>query len=213
MAVCVARDDNYLLPFAFSLIPIRASAVVAAAVSRAIRLWNAGLNNVQFEFVDNCNQATFRTLTVNRPKAAGSGTLATAPFPNRGEGVGREIYVWDQALINNYQNVLTSIMSHELGHTIGLAHENCQTLNPTQPCEPITNTVLNSVMESGISNSDIETFNGPTSADISGANAFYALAAGPRSEKKIILWTATRGALITYPRLPRCRWYLGICFY
>lgn len=216
ISICVERNNNYLVPYASSPVPIRASAIVASAMVRAINFWNAGLNKrfVSFEFVENCNDAVFHTLAVDQIKSAKEPTvLATAPFPPRGEegARNRNIFVWNTAFEANFQNVLTFIMSHELGHTLGLAHEDCKSRD--QPCEVITDKVAGSVVESRISGSTTQLFNGPTPLDIAGANEYYSLAAGPNTPENIVLWPATRGPFINYPPLPKCKWFLGICYY
>ncbi|OXH38656.1 hypothetical protein J008_01846 [Cryptococcus neoformans] len=216
ISICVERNNDYLVPYASSPVPIRASAIVASAMVRAINFWNAGLNKqfVSFEFVENCNDAVFHTLAVDRTKSAREpNVLATAPFPPRGVAGARnrDIFVYNTAFQGNFQNVLTFIMSHELGHTLGLAHEDCKSTD--QPCEVITDKVAGSVVESHISGSTTELFEGPTLLDIAGANKYYSLATGPNTLEKIVLWPATRGPFISYPPLPRCKWFLGICYY
>lgn len=216
VSVCVERDDAYTALYGNPSKRFRASAIVNGATFRAINLWNKGLNSrfVSFEHVDDCRNAVFKVVAANRRKSAGSGTLATAPYPPRGETGARfrEIYVWSTSFQNNYQNVLTAIMAHELGHTIGLAHENCNSLT-NQPCEAITEETLTSIMRSTIANSSSIVFRGPTAADFTGTNLYYSLAAGAESDPIITLWPATRGAFITYPPIPKCKWFLGICYY
>lgn len=168
-----------------------------AATIVAIDRWNAGSDSryISFEHVDYCRNAVFKVVAVDRVSPSGR-ALATLPLPPRGQAGARfrEIYVWNASFKSNYQNVLTAIMSHELGHTIGLAHENCNWIN--QACEAITEETLTSVMRAKIGNSSTIQYRGPTTADLKGTNLYYSPAAGAESDPAINLWPATRGALI-----------------
>ena len=215
VSICVERNNAYQIMYGSPSIARRASQVVNGVTIRAINLWNAGLNAnyLQFEHVDDCRNAVFKVVTVDRTKPGAPKVLATAPFPPRGSDGARyrEIYVWNTVWQNNFQNVLTTILAHELGHTIGLAHENCTLIK--QACDGITAKIPGSIMNSGISPAKKNTFKGPTADDIEGTNAFYSLAAGGGSDPSIVLWPATRGALINYPPVKKCKWFLGVCYY
>ncbi|KAK1920773.1 hypothetical protein DB88DRAFT_543014 [Papiliotrema laurentii] len=216
VSVCVERNDNFVVAYGGGT--FRASWVAAQAISRAIDFWNKGLNpkHISLEFVNDCNNAVYVTQVFNNVKnAKEAGVLATTPYPPRQGQGGRDrvLKVWRPAFFNNFQNVLTFILSHELGHALGLAHDNCKALIPPQPCVQITNQVPNSVLFNTVNPATTITYAGPEPGDIAGANAFYDLPGGPGTNTKITLWPATRGAFINYPPLPKCKWILGVCYY
>lgn len=214
VSVCVERNENFIVPYGTG--DFRASWVLTQAVNRAINLWNAGLDtdHISLEFVDDCKNAVYVIQVFDRRKStAQPNSLATTPYPpRRGQGDrDRTMEVWRTSFFNNYQNVLTTIMSHELGHALGLAHDDCKSIK--QSCLEITPQVRDSILLSQVKPASNITFRGPEPGDIKGVNEFYSLAAGPGTEYGITLWEATRGPFINYPPLPKCKWIFGICYY
>lgn len=184
-------------------VDLRASQVIAGATFRAVNLWNngtaegsAGLNPrfVSFEFTTECNRAVYRVKSHDSTKEGSPNVLADCQFPPYFNPTRQKILnVYNTAFEDNYQNVLTAIQSHELGHALGIAHENCQTLDPTEPCTSITDDVSGSLMTTSMDPSLTVDFAGPLADDIAGVNRYYSLAGGPGSPLGVILWRGFEG--------------------
>lgn len=201
ISICVEKNFDWMVTY--NGVDLRASQVIAGATFRAVNLWNngtaegsAGLNPrfVSFEFTTECNRAVYRVKSHDNTKEGSPNVLADCQFPPYFNPTRQKILnVYNTAFEDNYQNVLTAIQSHELGHALGIAHENCQTLDPTEPCTSITDDVSGSLMTTSMDPSLTVDFAGPLADDITGVNRYYSLAGGPGSPLGVILWRGFEG--------------------
>jgi hypothetical protein len=89
----------------------------AYRLNEAAQAWNALNLGVKFKWVGALVDAAF----VQGYGGNGGSTLARAYFPNANDL--NNVYVYQKAFETGYINYLKNILTHELGHVLGLRHE------------------------------------------------------------------------------------------
>jgi len=98
--------------------PSREHSIVAAnRLKQATEEWNSHNIGVQFEWVDDIEQACFILQYDNTP----GNTLASAFFPN--EALLNALNVYPKAFESTEVGILKDVFLHELGHVLGFRHE------------------------------------------------------------------------------------------
>jgi hypothetical protein len=87
------------------------------AMKAATNAWNSRKVGVTFANVTNVTEANF---TVAHNKTS-NGVMASAYFPNA--DAGNKVFIWKDGLSAEARPNLWKVLTHELGHVLGLRHE------------------------------------------------------------------------------------------
>lgn len=185
---------------------VRASEITAAAMSRAYKYWNRASIGVTFAWSMDLGRSTYVTRTGGTEGAA----LATADYPAQANGHQRTINAWDSMLELEWQPVGPNIISHELGHALGLGHNDA----PSDKVYELWDESGFSLMDSG-ANPDTNVITRIPARDAGGAHILYNQMNPPISRNRtVVILRAPQGPNLFPPFIRFCKWGLfGICFY
>lgn len=189
------------------IVQVRSSSIVAAALSKAYRYWNNADIGVQFEWSMNLGRSTFVTKTGGTKGTA----LATADYPYQSPGYQHLITAWDIFLEIEWQAVGPNILTHELGHALGLAHN-----DDNDDVYEVSDIKGSSIMDSTVSSSANVITQVPN-RDRRGAFRLYNLFNPPLADDRettVAILPAPKGPVFKAPNPRKCRWtFFGGCLY
>lgn len=175
-------------------------------MARAYRYWNNANIRVTFRWSTNLAKSTY----VTRTGGLSGDALATTDYPAQPNGYQRVVDVWDSMLNQEWQAVGPNILSHELGHALGLQH-NDATSDFYELWRGTGDSIMGSIVELGTN-----VITAIPIRDRDGASILYNDFNPPKTNGKTvaILRTPYGPNLTSPPSRPKCAWsILGFCIY
>lgn len=192
-----------------AFIAVRASEITAAAMSRAYRFWNNARIGVSFAWTRNTRNSTYLTRTGG--VGSKSNILAAADYPAQSIGHQHTIDVYDLFLEASWQPVGPLVLAHELGHTLGIRHN-----EETEKVHKLWDGKGETIMNAATSRS-ANLINAIPERDAEGARILYNEMNPIITDGRIIaVMTPPLGPVSKPPDfLPRkCKWTVfGVCIY
>lgn len=185
---------------------VRASEITAAAMSRAYRYWNRASIGVTFAWSMDLGRSTYVTRTGGTKGRA----LATADYPAQPNGHQHRISAWDLMLELEWQPVGPNIISHELGHALGLGHNDAESSNVFELWDETGVSFMNSGISPGTN-----VITGIPARDAGGAHILYNQMNPPTSRNRTVVILRAPQGPNPIPLIERfCKWgFFGICVY
>lgn len=185
---------------------VRASEITAAAMSKAYKYWNKASIGVNFAWTMDLGRSTY----VVRTGGTRGTALATADYPPQANGYQRLIRVWDSMLEFDWLPVGPNIISHELGHVLGLAHND----DASDKVFELWQETGFSIMDSGL-DPDTNVITEIPARDVGGARILYNQMKPPTTRNRtVVVLTPPQGPNLIPPFIRFCKWgVFGICIY
>lgn len=189
-----------------AFVAVRAHEITAAAMSRAYRLWNTANIGVRFAWTTDLGRSTYFTRTGGVKGTA----LATADFPAQPNGYQHLVTAWDVMLELEWHPVGPNILSHELGHALGLDHNDAPN-NVYELWAGTGDSIMGSEVDSGVN-----AITAIPARDREGTRILYNELNPPTTnERTVAILRAPQGPNPIPPVFrPKCRWSaFGYCVY